>query len=290
MLRRLRTFEATARLGSIALAANELGVSASAVSHQMTDLRKEIGEELFVRSGRSLVLTAAGKQLAERISAAFELIDMSLVHLIGEARTVIRIAVCSAFGPYWLVPRLPELRSARSDLDLELLLYTSDPELTHQSADCIVTARAVAPGYSYVDLFKEELMAVAAPGLVQGDDLSEVTLITTDTDEEDFGRDWSHLFPRASSPVSRAERNWIPCSHYILAAEAAKAGLGAAVIPDFMATPLIAEGRLVQLGPGWIPAGGRVYRACFKEARRNEEAIRAVMTWLKRAAAKERSA
>lgn len=285
ILRRLQYFEATARHQSIALAAEELGVSPSAVSHQLSELKRTIGEDLLKKSGRGVELTSAGHMLAQRLSMAFSILETSVSSAIGSKRPVVRIAACSSFGPFWLAPRLAEFRKARPDIDVELRLYGRDPELTHASADCIVTAQEVKLGYASVDLFKEKAIAVAAPGLVRGNALTGVTLITTDTHEARLGADWRAFTSTADEGLALpAEVDWLRCSHYILALESAKAGLGAALVPDFVAENAISEGRIVRLGTGSMNNDGRFYRACYKEAHEGNQEIQAVVTWLRRSA------
>lgn len=285
LLRRLQYFEAAARLGSISRAADELGVTASAVSHQLTDLRRSIGEDLFVRKGRGLALTDAGELLAGRVATAFGILDRSIIDAIGKSeRKIVTVAACSSFAPYWLIPRIPEFKSTHPDIDVEFRLYAEDPELTQATADCIVTAQAVKPGYSSIDLFEERSFAVAAPDLLKGRDLASVPLITIDTEEDAFAADWM-AYAKATKlgfEVSKF-RNWVRCSHYLLSLEAAKARLGVALLPDFVTETAIDEGKLRNLGLGDFNNEGRLYRACFKEARRNEPELQAFVTWLKRA-------
>lgn len=71
LIRSLHYFEAVARRQWVKLAAHELGVSQSAVSHQLKELTITLGEQLLVRAGRGVALTATGRRLAERLSTAF---------------------------------------------------------------------------------------------------------------------------------------------------------------------------------------------------------------------------
>ena len=287
IFRRLEYFEATARHGSVARAAAELGVTPSAVSHQLSDLKRTIGEDLFSRSGRGVVLPSAGQRLAERLSTAFGILESSVSSAIGAERASVSIAACSAFGPYWLIPRLQEFNEANPDIDIEIRLYSTDPELTQASADCIISAQEVKSGYASTDLFEERAIAVAPPGMVRGGRINGAPLITTHTEKDELGGDW-HYIAEATGAVLPRDPNWIRCSHYILALEAAKAGIGAAIIPDFVAEQAIGEGRLEDLGLGGHRLEDRTYRICYKEIRGNEPALRAVSSWLARTVRDER--
>ena len=233
------------------------------------------------------MLTQAGELLSRRLSTAFDILDSSVTTAIGGTRSILQIAVCSAFGPFWLMPRLSDFRNSRPEIELEVRLYSKDPELTHSSADCIVTARDVKPGYDFVELFEERVIAVAAPGLVRGRRLDGVPLVTTDTSAEALGADW-RAFSDLSGISFPATVEWVRCSHYILALEAAKSGLGAALVPDFVAASFIDEGRLEEFGAASFGPGGRTYRACFKESRKDEPALRSLVSWLKCQLPKER--
>lgn len=285
ILRRLQYFEATARLGSVSKAAEELGVTASAVSHQLAELKRTVGEELFSKSGRGIALTEPGKLLADRVATAFRMLDTSVADVIGgEVRPIVQVAACSSFGPFWLVPRIFAFTQNNPGIDIDFRLYARDPELTQASADCIITAQDVKPGYASIDLFAERSFAVAAPCLVEENRLDAVALITTDTDDTDFAADWkSYAASRRKAIDVSEDRDWVRCSHYILALEAAKSGLGMALIPDFVSASAVRDGQLVDVGLGDFNNEGRVYRVCYKEERQMEPALKLFVGWLKRA-------
>lgn len=283
IFRRLECFEVTARHGSIARAAEELGVTPSAISHQLADLRRSLGEDLFIRSGRGLVLTNTGQRLAEGLSRAFGILDTSIAEAVGLEHSIISVAVCSSFGPFWLVPRLAEFKELHPNMDIELRLYSEDPELTQASADCIITPQQVSAGYASFDLFEEKVIAAAAPGLVSGGCIDTVPLITTDLVLPELGDDWRSL-ARAASVALPNDPDWVRCTHYVLSLEAAKAGLGAAILPDFVASSAICEGSLVDLGLGTHCLEDRTYRVCCKEAREREPALAKVVSWIRRVA------
>ncbi len=259
-------------------------MSPSAVSHQLSDLKRTLGEDLFAKSGRTLKLTNAGQMLAQRLSTAFNLLDTSIAKVTGEDRPVVRIAACSAFGPFWLAPQLGVFRDLHPEIDVELRLYGQDPELTNASADCIVTAQKVTPGYASIDLFHERAIMVASPLVAANEQLANLPLITTNTDDDDLGADW-HEFVGQTGAFAQVPNTsgWLRCSHYILALETAKAGLGVALIPDFVAAAAIEDGHLIRIGEASFNNEGRVYRLCFKDARKNDREIQAVVGWLRRA-------
>lgn len=278
LIRSLHYFEAVARHQSVKLAAVELGVSQSAVSHQLRDLTDALGEQLLIRAGRGIALTATGQRLAETLAATFSGLQSSLDDIIGNGRPVLRLAVCSSFGPGWLLPRLAGFMAAQPQIDLQIRLHVQDPEQTAQVADAFVTAQEVQPGFAAIHVLDEMLLAVAAPPLGAGD---RARLITTDIAEGTVGREWQAYCALAGTRLADLqEGSFLQCSHYLLALEMARAGLGLALVPDFLARRDLAAGNLRQLGRALLPSGRR-YHLCFKKTRAQEPEIRALVQWLK---------
>jgi LysR family glycine cleavage system transcriptional activator len=277
IIRSLQYFEAVARHQSVRLAAEELGVSQSAVSHQLRELTKVLGEQLLLRSGRGIAISPTGKKLAEKLAATFSSLEASLADVVGGGRQILRLAVCSSFGPGWLIPRLNSFIEAYSHIDLQLHLYAQDPRLTDQVADAIVTALPVEPGYTTVHLIDETLVAVHAPGRMA----SKHRLITTDIESGKLGQDWVNYCNHAGLRLDVIRMGaWMQCTHYLLAQEMARAGLGVALVPDFLARRDIENGALAYFDRTRMPSR-RVYNLCYKHSRAHEAGIRNLCQWLK---------
>jgi LysR family glycine cleavage system transcriptional activator len=286
LLRGLHYFEAVARLGSVAAAAAEMGVSSSAVSHQLSELAERIGETLVEKRGRGLALTQAGSRLAARLRSTFSDLDSMLEEVVGGGTVRLSVAVCSCFGPSWLAQRLPSFVAEHPGFDLETRLYHQDPEQTFATADAIVTADPAKPGYSSITLFEEKLVAVWRPGSAARAQAQRHRLITTDTQPEVLGRDWldfCHETGRQIESIKYGE--WIRCSHCVLALEMARAGLGLALIPDFLAALHVGHGGLARFDQTRISAR-RSYRLCYKSSRAGDEKLRVFSRWLKAQAAR----
>jgi DNA-binding transcriptional LysR family regulator len=123
----LRAFAAIARHGASKDAATELEVSEAAVSGHVAALRKELGDELFHRTGNGLVLTPGGIRLASRAVEMLGLQDQtrSEVRAAAGGKRILRLAVSSLFGEY-AAPGLIELFSTRAE-DLEVELSVTPP-------------------------------------------------------------------------------------------------------------------------------------------------------------------
>jgi LysR family transcriptional regulator, low CO2-responsive transcriptional regulator len=118
----LRAFSAVVRLGSVKQAAVELKVSESAVSLNIGQLRKELGDQLFTRTAAGLAFTPGGLRLASRSAELLGLQDRTIIE-VGEAATgrrLLRLAASSLFAEH-AAPGLIELFAGRAaDLDVEL--------------------------------------------------------------------------------------------------------------------------------------------------------------------------
>ncbi len=104
-VRLLQTFECVGRNLSVTKAAEELGVTTSAISHQLRELTDILGEKLTEKAGRGITLTAIGTKLAREFGEHFDRIGKSVIEAVSGGTGRVRIAVCSAFGPGWLSPR-----------------------------------------------------------------------------------------------------------------------------------------------------------------------------------------
>ena len=281
LIRSLHYFEAVARHQSVKLAAEELGVSQSAVSHQLRDLTMALGEQLFNRAGRGIALTATGQRLADKLAVTFSGLQSSLDDIVGSGRRVLRLAVCSSFGPGWLIPRLAGFYAANPAVELQLRLYAQDPDQTAQVADAFVTAQEVKPGFAAIHILDEMLVAVAVPQLKSQVTGGRFRLITTDIDADRLGQDWRGYCALTGVNLEALRAgSFLQCSHYMLAQEMACAGLGIALVPDFLARRDIEAGNLRYFDRTLL-ASGRRYHLCFKKSRAQEPEIRALVQWLK---------
>lgn len=280
LLRPLQTFEAVSRHMSISKAAEELGVTQSAVSHQTRLLAEKLGEKLLVKAGRGVVLTDAGRRLASRLQSAFGQIDQSVADVVGADRDVLRLAVCSSFAPGWLIGRLKSFYEDHPNFDLQLRMYAKDPALTDEVADAFVTTFPSEAGFWALKMRAEKLIPVVAGSFVRSRS-RRMPLITTTIDPARLGGDWRAYCETAGVSLDALQTGqWRQVSHYVLALDMARAGLGAALVPDFLAQEDIAAGTLRQLLPQSLPTHEDYY-LCMKTSRREEPGLRALARWFK---------
>lgn len=253
LLRSLQYFDAVARRGSMIAAAEELGVTPSAVSHQLRELGKVVGEDLIVRRGKGITLTETGQHLAAQLATGFSVLDSCLRLVIGKARPRLRVAVCSAFGPGWLAPRLAGFHAENPGVEVELRLYARDPEHSEAIADCIITARGVKTGFSACDVFEERLLAVASPELCRRSAVGAVPLITAHPEPGREAGDWRGFAEAGRVGMERVLTSpLVYCTHYVLALSLARSGAGVALVPDFLAAEHLQSGALQICFPGAV--------------------------------------
>jgi len=167
-LTELRAFEVAARCRNFKAAAAELGVTPTAVSHQIKLLEAYCGQALFRRQPRPITLTWAGEQLFPVVRDGFG----SFVEAINVVRargtaTRLRLTTTNAFAARWLVPRLPQWRKAHSRLKLEIV--STDEVLSLKNGEADISIRYVrstpTDGPSF-QLTRDRFHVVAAPKLV----------------------------------------------------------------------------------------------------------------------------
>ncbi len=165
----LRAFEAAARLGSLTLAARELGVSQVAVSRQVRVLEDYLGVMLFRRSHRSIQLTQEGKQLSEGISKAFEHINAAVIQVSRRGRKdILAIQSYTTFSQRWLIPRLPIFHAENPRLEVRLTSSTVPADFSAKNIDAAVRAgRGQWEGLYADKLTPIELIPVCSPTLLK---------------------------------------------------------------------------------------------------------------------------
>ncbi|MGG2098757.1 LysR family transcriptional regulator [Acinetobacter haemolyticus] len=118
-LNSIKVFEATARLGSFKAAAYELNVSPTAISHQISELEKELGIKLFIRGFRIVTLTDEGKKLAEVSIRLISELKQTLLELTTYSKHI-TISTTNAFAAMWLVPQLHAFKVEYPDTEVQI--------------------------------------------------------------------------------------------------------------------------------------------------------------------------
>lgn len=254
----LRAFEAAGRLMSFTLAADELHVTASAISHQIRQLEEALGFSLFQRTARGLVLSEEGRLLLPDVQAGFGHLAAGLGRL--EARRpsgVLTVSMLSTFAMRWFLPRLPRFQQRDPDIEVRISTSVQPVKLERDGFDCAIRfGSGDWPDLHVVRLFAELLVPVCSPAVQQGDrplnrpeDLVGHRLLHAKLRPDDWAM-WLHTVGvRGIDPAAGVvfeTRN--------LAIQAAVQGYGVAVVDPLLAGEEITAGRLVR--PFEMTAGG----------------------------------
>ena len=169
-LTELRSFEAAARHLSFKAAATELGVTPTAISHQIRLLEQHCGQPLFRRRPRPMTLTAAGERLFPVIRDGLEKFAIAFSSVRGDKRGPLRVTATNAFAGRWLVPRLPAWRKAHPGIALEVIGTDAVLDLSAGAADLAIRyARTPPPNLVAQQLFRDRFFAVCHPALLSED-------------------------------------------------------------------------------------------------------------------------
>jgi LysR family transcriptional regulator, glycine cleavage system transcriptional activator len=249
-LKNLRAFCVAARHLSFKLAADELCLTPSAVSHQMKELESLLGLRLFERRTRALELTAAGERLLVQVEPLLEALDRAVAHLARhDGRQTLRVRAPALFANELLIPRLDEFCEAHPLIDVQL--DTRDPRpISHPpTADVsIVLADTPPAGVRSTRLFSSPLAAVCAPrhagrvARLGRQVFGSVPLIV----DRNRPLAWSRWASEVG--LERPEpRQVLEFDTMIAAVRAAERGLGIALVPVLLCQSWMRSGALVRV-------------------------------------------
>jgi len=248
-LNAVRAFEAAARLGSLKAAAEALGVTSSAVSHQVRQLEQEIGKRLFIRRNNTIELTPEGHRLFEEVRPALHMIARA-TDAIRMDTQVVAMNVTTWFALLWLIPRLPDFQKRHPRIAIEMAAVRR-PVIADDSVEITISythQRPPVPGA--IELLKDFAIPMAAPGVAydksgRARDIRAVPLISSTTTPEDG--DWAGW--AADNNIEFAQlRVAFRFDTDAAAVAACKAGLGVALIPIENARIERESGLLVPFG------------------------------------------
>ncbi|MBI3284801.1 MAG: LysR family transcriptional regulator [Burkholderiales bacterium] len=165
----LSAFEAAARHGSFAVAAEELCITPSALSHRIRLLEEHLCERVFVREGRSVTLTEFGRRYLDVVRAALRtLSDFPLPNKVTQNQLRVKVTVPPTFARYMFMPRLAGFTDAHPEIEIEIFLFVPLYDLSLSESDVEVRFGAGEyPNLVTKKLFVEPSFAVASPAYLK---------------------------------------------------------------------------------------------------------------------------
>ena len=259
-LNAIRAFEAAARHSSFAKAAEELFVSASAVSQQVAQLECDLGVQLFERIKQRLKLTEAGQTYQVSLSSALDRIETATTDLISNRGIQqLRVGALPSLASYWLIPRLSNFFQQHPAIKLHIVTLQVDFASPQRSPN--LHGGRIDVGLFYGDghwegltsekFMDESLVPVASPAL-----LDSANQPNHDADALIASLP---LLQHSTRPTSWEEwfqsRGKVPrhpdgpsFEHFHMLIDAAKAGIGIALVPASFVAAELACKTLVQIG------------------------------------------
>jgi DNA-binding transcriptional LysR family regulator len=283
-------FEAAARLGSMSAAARELGISQPAISRHLQMLERDLGQQLFQRNRRGLVLTAAGRNYQQAVSSGLGHIaevTQQLRALSGDQ--IIRMNANFGFAQQWLMPRFARLRADFPKLLFRLQTSDQHDDLAVAESDLVIRfGTGQWSGWHSRKLFAEDVFPICAPAYLEAHpdlrnaqlrpgDLLGAHLLHMDEGTQRW-LTWAEWL-RLQDVAPPDERPAFVYSTYPLLLQATLAGEGIALGWRGLVDPLLASGSLVQLLPG-LRRDHRGYFATYRQGHPADKSLRQIVDWL----------
>jgi LysR family transcriptional regulator, glycine cleavage system transcriptional activator len=281
----LRAFEAAARHLSFTLAAVELNVTQTAISHQIRRLEEELGVRLFIRQNRALALTPEARDYLPGVRAAFNDLRLATDRLLRrDDDKVLTISTLASLAAKWLLPRLTDFQEAHPGIDVRITTSTSLVDFQRDDVDAAIRyGRGQWQGLRADWLMADELFPVCSPSLLRGDkplrqpeDLRGYPLLHTSNANSD---DWRLWLTAAGLPVDIAKQPGITFDMIFMTIQAAIDGIGVAMGRTSYVQDDIAKGRLVVPFKIALPADAGFYLVS-PEGRREAPKLAAFRQWM----------
>jgi len=282
----LRVFEAAARHNSFRKAADELNLTASAVSHGIQTLESWLGVELFHRQSRGLRLTGAGEIYAPLVNRALSVLAKATDRLPGRKATgTLSVSSAPTFANKILLPRLERFAAQFPDIRVSINTSQRHVDLTLDDFDIAIrNTSAKKPGSNWTLLAGETLVPVCSPGLKKrlgagggsgGDALSGARLIHITSVSDD----WNHWFRTSGMAVPASFNGELRVDTVQMGFDAAMRGLGVVLGRRPLVDDDIESGRLVPLVEQTI-AGNAGYWLVTQQTDFQKPEVKLFKRWL----------
>lgn len=284
----LIAFETAARHQSFTRAAEELFLTQSAVCRQIAALEDFLGVPLFNRIKKRVTLSEAGQTYAKQVRENLKRIERDTLSLMAHrgAGGVLELAVIPTFATRWLIPRLGHFHAAHPGITLNLTTRAEPFMFTDTPFDAAIHfGDPVWPGALTEYLFGEEMVPVCTPALLKGKtpiepaELESLPLLHQSA-RPDAWREWFEVAGLPNVNAMGGSRYEL----FSMLVEAAKAGLGVALVPRFFVLSEIASGELLMPCP-YTLRSQRSYYLVYPENKAGSASLQIFCEWLRAQAA-----
>jgi len=284
----LQAFEAVARRRSFALAAAELHVTPSAISHQVARLEEQLGVRLLDRSAHGVRLSAAGEQYLGRVSGALTAISTATDDLRQGVATSLYVHCSPSIATLWLMPRLPSFAKANPDIALNLSAAHTHSDFALGQADLDIRYGVPRwPNLVVEPLFEERVLPLASPSFIRErrlrrvEQLLDVPLIQSNVNVVQ----WTDWFA-AHSGHRPPDRMTLRFDRAAMAMEAAILGLGVALESATLAARHLQEGKLRPVFGFDKAVRAKAHFIVYPERHARRPPVEAFLAWIHAEAAR----
>jgi len=290
----LIAFDAALRHRSMTLAAAELGLTQSAISHRLRKLEAFVGTALLNRSGAGLSPTPAGATLSEGLTVLLdEMAELRARSRAAVQPKTLRIGIGAALADYWLVRRLPDFAAAHPEIAAELFVVENEAMARAMDLDVQIvwlpksSARASS---TQVPLFDESVFPVARPSLLpDGRPLEDVgalaglPIVHKGPVGRNDGAEWSWPVWFERLGIRSAVPAGLRFDTIGTALAAAQQGAGVVLARTLLAHDALADGRFCRvLSPEWDMVSSKTHIARWPAALVGDQRTQSFVAWLAR--------
>jgi LysR family glycine cleavage system transcriptional activator len=278
----LKAFFAAAETGRFRLAAEMLGLTESAVSHQVRRLEEYLGAALFERHGRTLRLSPAGARYHLAVRPAFLAIRAATEEFSAAPRRRVTLTLPSSIAAFWLMPRLPRWQEQHPEIDLQIVATNRLVDLAREQLDLGLRYGGGAwRGYDVRPLMPEQSFPVASPEFLarrKGADPAALMASSRIIVNSLHPEEWQEWCAAHGLPPPQL-KDTITLSSAEMAVPAMLNGVGIGMGRRPIIDPLLEAGRLVPLF-GARTLERAAYYLVWPESRPLSRPVKAVAEWL----------
>lgn len=284
----LQAFEAVARRRSFALAAAELNLTASAISHQVARLESQLDIRLFERSAHGVRLSPAGEHYLLHVGAALTAIATATDDLRQGIRNSLYVHSAPTLASLWLMPRLHRFAQAYPEISLNLSAAHTPSDFALGQSDIDLRYGVPQWGDLVVEpLFEEPILPLACPAFIKlhklkrVEQMLEVPLIQSNVNVVQWA-DWFVRHTRLRAP----DRFPVRFDRSQMSLDGATQGLGVALESAVNAGGHLADGRLKAVFGMDKAIRVKAHFAVYPQRHAKRPAVEAFLSWLHGEAAK----
>jgi DNA-binding transcriptional LysR family regulator len=284
----LLAFEAVARRRSFALAAAELHLTASAISHQVARLESHVGVRLFERSAHGVRLSAAGERYLARVGGALSAIGAATDDLRQGVSNSLYIHSAPSVGSLWLIPRLRTFAQAYPEISVNLSAAHTHSDFALGQADIDIRYGIPQwPDLVVEPLFLEKILPLASPTFIREHRLKHpaglltVPLIQSNVSVVQWA-DWFTQYTDARAP----DRFAVRFDRAQMSLDAATQGLGVALESTTIAGQHLKEGKLKPVFGLDMAIKVKAHFAVYPERHAHRPPVEAFLAWVHAESAK----